>query len=561
MQQRKWFIILAACGAALVGILSAQQAGTQGSSTIYYPYPPGITPPGISEELVRVSMEVQGIENEAIAEWKGLTPPTLAGNPPILMNTGYQAVEILGKLMNYDQNISVFQDQACASCHMPYAAFGGPIPSVNLTMIAYPGSVHLRAGKRTPQRYTYAPFFPALQYNQEQGLFYGGNFWDSRATGYLIRNPAANQAQFPPVDPAEMGQPDTACIVYRLSQAVYRPLFELVWGAGSFDINWPANAEQICSTPNGDQVFGGNTMPLQLSAADRTRSNTDYDHWGQSLDAYEESPRVSAFSSKFDAFLKNKYTFTPDEAAGYKLFDGKGNCNSCHLDGRGTTLTAVNTPDNSAAASANPLFTCFGSANEGLPRNPANAFYYETKPDAFGFTLNPMGFGYTDFGLGAFLRSGFGSAPNPNSSWIQYASSVDGEMQVSSARNVAMTPPKCPTTEAGPVPYFQKGFFHNGYIKSLKELVHFYNTRDVYPFPVTSGHCPTGTIEKVTCWPMPEVPGPTVDMTTGMLGLTDQEENQIVSFLQTLTDGFTTPYPDLNTFTGTCKVGGSSSTQ
>ena len=319
MQRRKLFIILAACGAALVGILSAQQAGTQGSSTIYYPYPPGITPPGISEELVRVSMEVQGIENEAIAEWKGLTPPTLAGNPPILMNTGYQAVEILGKLMNYDQNISVFQDQACASCHMPYAAFGGPIPSVNLTMIAYPGSVHLRAGKRTPQRYTYASFFPALQYNQEQGLFYGGNFWDSRATGYLIRNPAANQAQFPPVDPAEMGQPDTACIVYRLSQAVYRPLFELVWGAGSFDINWPANAEQICSTPNGDQVFGGNTMPLQLSAADRTRSNTDYDHWGQSLDAYEESPRVSAFSSKFDAFLKNKYTFTPAILTGEEL--------------------------------------------------------------------------------------------------------------------------------------------------------------------------------------------------------------------------------------------------
>ncbi|PYL33940.1 MAG: hypothetical protein DMF38_09990 [Verrucomicrobia bacterium] len=50
-------------------------------------------------------------------------------------------------------------------------------------------------------------------------------------------------------------------------------------------------------------------------------------------------------------------------------------------------------------------------------------------------------------------------------------------MQVSSARNVAMTPPRCPTTEA-PGPYFQKEFFHNGYIKSLKQLVHFYNTRD-----------------------------------------------------------------------------------
>ncbi|MEA2263407.1 MAG: hypothetical protein QOJ51_6232, partial [Acidobacteriaceae bacterium] len=28
------------------------------------------------------------------------------------------------------------------------------------------------------------------------------------------------------------------------------------------------------------------------------------------------------------------------------------------------------------------------------------------------------------------------------------------------------------TTEA-PGPYFQKEFFHNGYIKSLKQLVHF----------------------------------------------------------------------------------------
>jgi hypothetical protein len=35
---------------------------------------------------------------------------------------------------------------------------------------------------------------------------------------------------------------------------------------------------------------------------------------------------------------------------------------------------------------------------------------------------------------------------------------------------------------------------------------------------VTSGHCPPGTIERVTCWPMKEVPN-NLDMTTGMLGL------------------------------------------
>jgi hypothetical protein len=124
-------------------------------------------------------------------------------------------------------------------------------------------------------------------------------------------------------------------------------------------------------------------------------------------------------------------------------------------------------------------------------------------------------------------------------------------MQVSSARDVAMTPPQCPTTEAGSRPYFQKGFFHNGYLKSLKQLVHFYNTRDKFAFPVTSGHCPPGTIEKVTCWPMPEVKN-NIDMTTGNLGLADREEDQIVAFLETLTDGFTRPYPNIDTFTGTC---------
>jgi hypothetical protein len=122
-----------------------------------------------------------------------------------------------------------------------------------------------------------------------------------------------------------------------------------------------------------------------------------------------------------------------------------------------------------------------------------------------------------------------------------------------------MVPPQCPTTEA-PGPYFQKGFFHNGYIKSLKQLVHFYNTRDLFRFPVTSGHCPAGKTEKVDCWPMPEVIN-NLDKTTGNLGLTDQEENQIVIFLQTLTDGFTKPFPNINTFTGTCMSGGSASTQ
>ena len=537
-----------------------------GSTPIYNPYPPGIRPADLDSELARVLREIDSIEKEALDQWEDLPAPTLTGNPPILQNTGVQSVEILGKLMNFDKTISPSNNSACASCHMPYAAFSGPIPSVNLTMIAYPGSVHFRAGKRSAQRYTYSSYYPPLQYDATIGAFVGGNFWDSRATGYKLRSADAEQSQWPPVDPNEMGNPDTACIVYKLSLAKYKPLFEEVWGAGTLDINWPSNIASICATPNGATSLGGSATPVSLSTEDRARSDSDYDHWAQSLSAYEHSTAVSPFSSKFDAYLAGHYTLTADEMAGYNLFRGKANCNSCHLDGRSTAPTPAppygtdpSGEDTGAAADLHPVFTCFGSNNLGLPKNPRDAFYYETTPDAFGFTPNPEGFAYTDFGLGTFLRSGFGAGPNPNASWRKFAATSDGKMQVSTARDAGLAPKRCPTTEA-PGPYFQKEFFHNGYIKSLKQLVHFYNTRDVYPFAVESGNCPSGTIEKVTCWPAPEVRA-NMDMTIGKLNLTDQEENQIVAFLQALSDGYTTPYPDINTYTGACMAGGNASTQ
>jgi cytochrome c peroxidase len=522
---------------------------------VYNPYPPGILPADLDSEIARVKREVDVIEGRAIARWRALAPPVLTGQPPVLKNTGTEAIETLGELMLFDKKMSVDRNQACGFCHMPYAGFSGPIPSVNLTMVSYPGSIHYRTRVRLPQRHTYAPFFPVLQYNQEQQLFFGGNLFDSRATGYLTRNPSAQQATEPPVDPNEMDFPDTACVPFRLQRASYRKLFEEVWGEGSLDINFPPETEEICKTPGGAAVFGENTTPIPLSPTDRSRANAAYDNWGHSVSAYEQSVQVSAFSSKFDAFLKSLYTMTSDETAGYNLFNGKGNCNSCHVDGRGTTLQPGQV-DTSTTATANPpLFTCFGSANEGIPLNPRVPFYYEDKPDASGFTPNPYGFAFRDLGMGTFLRSGPGSAPNPNENWTQYAPVVDGQFQVATTRNVAMTPRQCSTTEAGTGnPYFQKEFFHNGYLKSLKQIVHFYNTRDTsYAYPVTSGHCPAGTIEKVTCWPMKEVPN-NLDTTTGMLGLTDQEEDQIVAFLETLTDGYTTPYPNSDAFTGSCRT-------
>ena len=181
-------------------------------------------------------------------------------------DTGTEAIETLGELMNFDKNMSPFRNQACASCHMPYAGFSGPIPSVNLTMIAYPGTFHFRAGKRTAQRYTYSPFFPVLQYNQDTGPVLWRKLLGFTRDRIYAADPDAEQAQDPPVDTQEMGFPDTACIAFRLSQAVYRPLFELVWGADSFDIKFPPNTEQICDTPGGAAVFGGSATPIHAES-------------------------------------------------------------------------------------------------------------------------------------------------------------------------------------------------------------------------------------------------------------------------------------------------------
>ena len=61
---------------------------------------------------------------------------------------------------------------------------------------------------------------------------------------------------------------------------------------------------------------------------------------------------------------------------------------------------------------------------------------------------------------------------------------------------------------------------HNGYFKSLEEIVHFYNTRDVDP-----------------AWPEPEMGENVNTEEMGDLGLTPEEEAAIVAFMKTLTDG------------------------
>jgi cytochrome c peroxidase len=358
----------------------------------------------------------------------------------------------------------------------------------------------------------YATFAPVLHYNPLQGDLVGGNFWDMRASGYRLQSPSAEQAQGPPTNPVEMGLPDSACLAYRLARAPYRKLFEQVWGADSFSIAWPANVEQVCSTPAPPR--DSDLYPVHLSQADRQRTDRVYDGFGLAVAAYEASPEVSPFSSKYDFVQAGKAQFTPQEARGYALFRGKARCNECHRDG---------------GPGEEPLFTDFTASNLGVPRNSALQFYFEAPRDLSGYSPNPQGASYTDTGVGYFLRKlkSLSGQLNPDSHWIPLAPKFDGKFQVPTLRNVDMRPS----------PGFVKAYMHNGYFKSLKEVVHFYNTRDVLPV------CKPGDPgEKTTCWPPAEYPTNINKRQLGDLKLTDQEENDLVAFLRTLTDDYSGKY-------------------
>jgi cytochrome c peroxidase len=456
----------------------------------------GQMPPLFDQDVARVVQEIDRIEADTLSQMDRST----------LDRQGQ--VRTLGKLLLFDKRLSVNQNEACSFCHMPEMGFTGPIQSLNETTVSYPGSVRTRFSNRKPQSYMYAPFSPVLHYNALQGDFVGGNFWDMRASGYRLQNPSAEQAQGPPTNPVEMGLPDSACVAYRLSKAPYRKLFETVWGADSFAIQWPADVERICSTPA--PAPENDELPVHLSPGDRARADHVYDGFGLAISAYEFSPEVSPFTSKYDYVQEGKEQFTSQEKLGYELFRGKARCNECHRDGGPTE---------------EPLFTDFTASNLGVPRNPGLQIYYESRPDQRGYNPNPAGAAYVDTGVGSFLRTLHSDSGhlNPDTEWSKLAPKFNGKFQVPTLRNVDMRPTST----------FVKAYMHNGYFKSLKEVVHFYNTRDVLP------KCKPGDPgEKVTCWPEAEDSTNLNKKQLGNLKLTDQEENAIVDFLKTLTDGY-----------------------
>jgi cytochrome c peroxidase len=374
----------------------------------------------------------------------------------------------LGRAIFFDQDLSLNANQSCASCHDPEWGFTGPIPTINEHGAVYEGSVSGMFGNRKPPSAAYATQSPILYFaRQGGGLWLGGNFWDGRATGEHLGNPAADQAQGPFLNPKEQALADAACVVYFVSVSGYADLFQTVWGDAISSVTFPAGAEATCRS-------GGS---LSLSTTDRTAVLQAYDQIGLTIAAYEASPEVNQFSSKYDAYLRHQTALTQMEKKGLSLFKGKGKCSRCHsINGR------------------DPLFTDYSYDNLGVPANPENPALLSE--------------GFVDNGLGGFLQD----------------DDEAGKVKVPTLRNVDKR------VEGG-----TKAYMHNGAFRSLEQVVHFYNTRDVLS---TCDPSVSRDDWGISCWPAPEVEENVNDSELGNLKLSPDDEAALVAFLKTLSDGW-----------------------
>ncbi|MFW2339937.1 MAG: cytochrome-c peroxidase [Acidimicrobiia bacterium] len=320
----------------------------------------------------------------------------------------------LGEAIFFDEALSLNGNQSCASCHDPDWGWTGPDAAINNGGGVYEGSIVGRFGDRKPPSSAYATVSPIFHVDKK-GTFVGGNFWDGRATGEVLGNPAADQAQGPFLNPAEQALPDSACVVWKVCSGSYADMFNAVWGNEACAITWPVGIAAMCTTE-------GTTVGL--SDADRVLSNAAYNQIALSIAAFEDT--TNTFSSGFDTGK-----LTKEEKKGLALFKGKAGCKACH---------PANGPE--------PLFTDFTYDNLGIPVNPANP----------AFVANA---GFRDAGLGGFLMNSGYEEEVYEDEW--------GKVRVPTLRNV----------DSRPAGGGLKAFGHNGYFKSLEGIVHFYNTRDV----------------------------------------------------------------------------------
>ena len=327
-------------------------------------------------------------------------------------------VEQLGKFIFFDTNLSINSNQSCAACHTPEVGWTGPVPAINAVGAVYEGSISGRFGNRKPPSSAYATSSPILHYviEKKEALFIGGNFWDGRASGEKLGNPAADQAQGPFLNPLEQALPAPADVVSRVCGGSYGALFRQVWG------------NHVCE-------------PNSVSDA--------YDKIALSIAAFEASPESNAFTSKYDYYLKGMVDLTErGEERSESVQEQRQVCEMPCLGFR------------SQGVLCSPILLMTISVCRVILTIPSTLRRISTVWVIAGST------------------SVWGNSWRAVVITSNLHQRTIGKQKVPTLRNV----------DKRPYEGFAKAYTHNGYFKSLKAIVHFYNTRDAKPACVESVH-------------------------------------------------------------------------
>jgi cytochrome c peroxidase len=218
---------------------------------------------------------------------------------------------------------------------------------------------------------------------------------------------------------------------------------------------------------------------------------------GLALQRYQlENPDFHPYTSKFDLYRTNKGNYmTAQEVRGLQLFNDaeKGNCIACHLSGNANGGSMSPFTDYSFEAVAPPR-------NPRIPANAAASTY--------------------DLGLCQATSTGHSPSATP-----QYC----GMFKTPTLRNVAT----------------RSVFFHNGVFTSLREVVEFYNKRDTNP-ELFYPNAADGSVAIYN--DLPAIYRANIDPTLPIVrtrgappAMTEQDVDDLVAFLGTLTDGFQHP--------------------
>jgi cytochrome c peroxidase len=216
-------------------------------------------------------------------------------------------------------------------------------------------------------------------------------------------------------------------------------------------------------------------------------------------------------------------------------------CAACHVPETGFT-------------GSNSEINAFAGPQPGIvpgrfsDRKPQSYLYAAFSPEG----PYSLGTKYIDYGLGA--------NPNPAPDGTRFYKNVPGD--IPEFRGLFKAP-SLRGTDKRPSPDFVKAYMHNGVFKSLKDVVHFYNKRNIavdasgkeIAFDLRKGP-PSGY---TPLFPPPEVLENVQNATgvapaqatsaiesngqVGNLQLSPQQEADLINFLKILNDGYTRPNP------------------